>query len=63
MPFTPGRGASGGRAGSKIRLRASHSGRIRLRVSHRGGEWQPARKDDNALYERDLLPQPPRDRR
>jgi hypothetical protein len=63
MPFTPGRGASGGRSTAKIRLRASHSGRIRLRVSHRGGEWRPPAKDDDALYERDLLPQPPRERR
>lgn len=63
MPFTPSRGASGGRVTSKIRLRSSHSSRIRLRVSHRAGEWRPAGKDDDALYERDLLPQMPRDRR
>jgi hypothetical protein len=44
-------------------LRSSHSSRIRLRVSHRGSEWHPPGKDDDALYERDLLPQPPRDRR
>jgi hypothetical protein len=36
---------------------------MRLRVSHRAGGWHPPGKDDDALYERDLLPQPPRDRR
>jgi hypothetical protein len=46
-----------------MRMRSSHSSRIRLRVSHRGGAWNPPGKDDDALYERDLLPQPPRERR
>jgi hypothetical protein len=36
---------------------------MRLRVSHRAGGWQPPGKDDDALYERDLLPQPPQGRR
>jgi hypothetical protein len=63
MPFTRSRSASGGQASPKLRLRSSHSSRIRLRVSHRGGTWQPPGKDDDAVYERDLLPQPPRDRR
>jgi hypothetical protein len=63
MPFTPGRRGSGNQAAPRLRLRASHSGRIRLRVSHRGGAWQPPGKDDDALYERDLLPHALRDRR
>jgi hypothetical protein len=63
MALTPSRRASGSRGAPRIRLRSSHSSRIRLQVSHRGGEWQPRRKDDDALYERDLLPQVERDRR
>jgi hypothetical protein len=60
MAFTPTRPGSGGRPTGKLRLRASHSSKLRLRVSHRADGWRPPGKDDDALYERDLLPQPGR---
>jgi hypothetical protein len=46
-----------GRNAPRLRLRSSHSARIRIQVSHRGsGSWKPPGKEDDAIYESDLVP-------